>query len=43
MVAMASGSVAAKACDDDLVRHVDDENTTVEHGDSTGNAAGLAC
>ncbi len=43
MVAMASGSVAAKACDDDLVRHVDDENAAVVHGDATGNATGLAC
>ncbi len=43
VVAMASGNVAATAFDDDLVRHVDDENATVVHGDSTGNAAGLAC
>jgi hypothetical protein len=33
----------AMAFDDDLVRHVDDDNATVVHGNSTGNAAGLAC
>jgi hypothetical protein len=42
VVAMASRNVAATAFDDDLVRHVDDENATVVHSDSTGNAAGLA-
>ena len=43
MVARASGNVAATAFDDDLVRRVDDENATFVHGDSTKNAAGLAC
>ncbi len=38
-----SGNVAATAFDDDLVRCVDDENATVVHGNSTGNASGLAC
>ena len=43
LVATASGNVEAMAFDDDLVRRVDDENATFVHGDSTGNAAGLAC
>jgi len=43
VVAMASENVAATAFNDDLVRHVDDENATFVHGDATGNAAGLAC
>ncbi len=29
--------------DDDLVRHVDDKNATVVHGNSTSNAARLVC
>jgi hypothetical protein len=43
VVAMVSGNVAAMAFDDDLVRRVDDENTTFVHGDITGNVARLAC
>jgi hypothetical protein len=43
VVAMASGNVAATALDDDLVRHVDDDNAKFVHDDATGNAAGLAC
>jgi hypothetical protein len=43
IVVTASGNVAATAFNDDFVRHVDDENATVVRGDSTGNAAGLAC
>jgi hypothetical protein len=43
VVAMASGNVAATAFDDDLVRHVDDENAAFVRGDATGNAAGQAC
>ncbi len=43
LVAAASGNVDATAFDDDLVRRVDDENATFVHGDSTKNAAGLAC
>jgi hypothetical protein len=38
-----SGDLAATAFDDDLVRHVNDENATVVRGNSTGNAARLAC
>jgi hypothetical protein len=43
VVAVASGNVASMAFDDDIVRRVDDENATVVRGDSTGNAAWLAC
>jgi hypothetical protein len=43
VVAMASRNVVAMAFDDDLVKHVDDENATFVRGDATGNAAGLAC
>ncbi len=43
MVATASGNVAAMALDDDLVRHVDDDNATFVCGDATGNASGGAC
>jgi hypothetical protein len=43
MVATASENLVATAFNDDLVRHMDDENTTVVRGDSTGNAVGLAC
>ncbi len=40
MVATASGNVAAMALDEDLVRHIDDDNATFVHGDATGNASG---
>jgi hypothetical protein len=43
VVATASGNVAAMALDDDLLRHVDDDNATFVHGDATGNVPGLAC
>ncbi len=43
LVATASVNVEAMAFNDDLVRRVDDENATFVRGDSTGNAAGLAC
>ena len=43
VVAAASGNVAAMAFDDDLVRRMDDKNATVVHGNSTDNAAGIAC
>jgi hypothetical protein len=43
VVATASGNIAATAFNDDLVRHVDDENATFVHGDATGNASRLAC
>ena len=43
LVATASVNVEAMAFNDDLVRRVDDENTTVVHDNSTGKAAGLAC
>ncbi len=36
-------NVVAMAFNDDLVRHVDDENAEFVCGDATGNAAGLAC
>jgi hypothetical protein len=35
--------MVATALDDDLVRHVDDDNATFVRGDATGNVAGLAC
>ena len=38
-----SGNVAATAFDDDLARRMDDEKATFACGNSTGNAAGLAC
>jgi hypothetical protein len=43
VVAAASGNVAAMAFNDDLGRHVDDENAAFVCGDATGNVAGLAC
>ena len=43
VVATVLGNMAATALDDDLVRRVDDENTTFVHGDITGNVARLAC
>jgi hypothetical protein len=43
VAATASGNVVSTAFGDDLVRCVDDENATVVHDNSTGNAARLAC
>ncbi len=43
VVARASGNVVATAFNEDLVRPMDDENTTFVNGDATGNAAGLSC
>ncbi len=43
VAAMDSGNLAATAFDDDLVRRVGNKNSTVLRGNSTGNAARLAC
>jgi hypothetical protein len=40
VVATASGNMEATALDEDLVRHVDDDNAIFVGGDATGNASG---
>ncbi len=40
VVAMAPGNVAATALDDDLVKHIDNDNATFVRGDAFGNASG---
>ncbi len=43
MVATASGNMAATALDNDLVRHLDDDNAIFVRSDANGNASWQAC